>query len=84
MNIGPAAKKFFNKVQISFGIDANGVGVGGLDVDTQTVLEEAELFEALGEFELAGGQGGEAIQRGLAIRVEADVLPVLGDVPSRS
>jgi len=37
------------------------------------------LFEALGALEGAGGQGGEAVEGGFAVRVEADVFPV-GDV----
>ena len=35
------------------------------------------MFEALGEFEAADGQGGEALERRFAVCVEADVLPVL-------
>jgi len=64
-------------VEVFFGVDADGVEVGGFDVDVDAVFQEAELFEALGLFEGAGGQGGEALERGFAVGVEADVLPVL-------
>ncbi len=64
-------------MEVFFGVDADGVEVGGLDVDGDAVFEEAELLEALGVFEGAGGQGGEALEGGFAIGVEADVLPVL-------
>ena len=45
-------------------------------MDGDSVFEEAELFEALGLFEEAVGQGGEAVEGGFAVGVEADVLPV--------
>ncbi len=64
-------------MEVFFGVDADGVEVGGLDVDGDAVFEEAELFEALGVFERAVGQGGEALEGGFAVGVEADVLPVL-------
>jgi hypothetical protein len=64
-------------VEVFFGVDSNGVVFGGLDVDGDVVFEEAELFEALGLFEEAGREGGEALEGGLAVGVEADVLPVL-------
>lgn len=64
-------------MEVFFGVDSDGVVFGGLDVDGDVVFEETELFEALGLFEEAGGQGGEALEGGLAVGVEADVLPVL-------
>jgi len=64
-------------VEIFFGVDAYGVEGGGFDVDVDVVFEEAELFEAFGLFEGAGGQGGEALECGFAVRVEAYVFPVL-------
>ncbi len=64
-------------MEVFFGVDAYGVEVGGFDVDVDAVFEEAELFEALGVFEGAGGEGGEALEGGFAVGVEADVLPVL-------
>jgi hypothetical protein len=67
----------FYALQVLFGVDSYGVEVGGLDVDGDVVFEEAELFEAFGLFEEAWGQGGEAFQGGLAVGVEADMLPVL-------
>ena len=66
-----------DEAEVGLGIDADGVEVGGLDIDGEAVLEEAELFEALGALEPASGQGGEAVEGGFAISVEADVLPVL-------
>jgi len=68
----------FDEAEVGFSVDANGVVVRGFDVNVEAVFEEAELFEAFGAFELAGGQGGEAIERGFAIGVQADVLPVSG------
>jgi hypothetical protein len=64
-------------VEVFFGVDSDGVVFGGLDVDGDVVFEEAELFEALGLFEEAGGQGGETLEDGFAVGVETDVLPVL-------
>ena len=64
-------------MEVFFGVDADGVEVGGFDVDVDAVFEEAELFEALGLFEGAGGESGEAVEGGFAVGVEADVLPVL-------
>ncbi len=77
---GSAAEEGFDAVEVFFGVDAYGVEVGGFDVDVDAVFEEAELLEALGLFEGAGGQGGEAQERGFAVGVEADVLPVLRGV----
>jgi hypothetical protein len=65
-------------VEVFFGIDADGVEAGGFDVNVDVVFEEAELFETLYVFEGAGGQSGEALECGLAVGVETDVLPVLG------
>src|ERR1039458_8232423 len=67
-----------DEAEVGLGVDADGVEIGGLDVDGEAVFEEAELFEALGALQPAGGQGGEAVEGGLAIGVEADVLPVKG------
>ena len=72
-----SAEKLLDQEEVGFGVDADGVVMGGLDDDVQAILEEAKLLEALGAFECAGGQGGEGVERGLAISVEADVLPVL-------
>ena len=69
-------KESFDAVKVFFGVDADGVVVGGLDVDVEAVFEEPELLQALGAFEWAGRQGREALERGLAIGIEADVLPV--------
>ena len=66
-----------NAAEVGFGIDADGVVGSGFDVDVDAVFEEAQLFEAFGLFECAVRQGGEAFERGLAIGVEAQVLPVL-------
>jgi hypothetical protein len=64
-------------VEVFFRVDAYGVEVGGFYVDVDVVFEEAKLFEALGLFEDAGRQRGEALEGCLAVGVEADVLPVL-------
>ena len=55
--------------EVFFGIDAYRVEVGGFDVDRDVVFKEAELLEAFGLFEGAGGQGGEALERGFAVGV---------------
>jgi len=60
---GSAAEEGFDAVEVFFGVDAYGVEVGGFDVDVDVVFEEAELLEAFGLFEDAGGQGGEAMER---------------------
>jgi hypothetical protein len=46
-------------------------------VDVDIVFEKAELLKALGLLECAGWQGGEALERCIAVCVEAYVLPVL-------
>ena len=66
----------FDAAEVFFGVDTDGVEASGFDVDVDVVFEEAELFEALGLFEGADGQGGEALERRSAVCVEADVLPV--------
>ncbi len=76
-----AEEELLHEAEVGFGVDANGVVVGGLHVDVEAILEEPKLFEALGAFELAWRQGGKAIERRLAIGVEADVFPVLGQKP---
>ena len=79
------AEEGFYALEIFFRVYSDGVEVGGLDVDGDVVFEEAQLFEALGLFEGAWGKGGEAFEDGLAVGVEADVLPVGGAAaPSRS
>jgi hypothetical protein len=65
-------------MQVFFGVDADGVEVGGFDVDVNAVFEEAELFEAFYLFEGARRKGGEVLEGRFAVGVEADVLPVLG------
>jgi hypothetical protein len=74
---GSAAEEGFDAVEVLFGVDADGVEVGGFDVDVDAVFEEAELLEALGLFEGAGGKGGEALECGFAVGVQAYVFPVL-------
>jgi len=63
-------------LEVGFGVYAYGVEVGGGYVEGEAVFEKAELFEALGLFEGAVGQGGEEVEGGFAVAVEADVLPV--------
>ena len=46
-------------------------------MDGDAVFEEAELFEALGVFKRAVGEGGELREGGGGVGVEADVFPVL-------
>jgi hypothetical protein len=48
-----AVQEGFYALQVFFGVDADGVELGGLYVDGDVVFEEAELFEALGLFEKA-------------------------------
>ena len=50
---------------------------GGLDVEGEVVFEEAELLQALAEFEGAGGEGVEAAEGGGSVGVQAEVLPYL-------
>ena len=72
-----ATKDGLDALEVFFGVDAYGVEGGGFDVEVDVVFEEAELFEAFGLFEDAGRQGGELLQGGFAVGVEADVFPVL-------
>ncbi len=65
----------FDLEAVFFGVDADGVVAGFGDVDRYVVFEEAELLEALGELERAGREGVEAVERGGAVCVEAEVLP---------
>jgi hypothetical protein len=58
------AEEGFDEGEVGFGVDADGVVVGGGDVDGDVVFEEAELFEALGLFEEAGREGGEEVEGG--------------------
>ena len=56
-------------MEVGFGVYAYGVEVGGGYVDVEAVFEEAELFEALGDFEGSVGEGGELVEGGLAVGV---------------
>jgi hypothetical protein len=67
----------FDAVEVFFSVDADGVVLGGGDVEAEAVFEETELLEALGTFEGAGGELGEAVECVAAVGVEADVLPIL-------
>ena len=75
---GACGEDGFDLLEVIFGVDADGVEVGGFDVQADAVFEIAELFEPLGLLEFTGGQGGEAVESSFAIGVEADVLPVAG------
>ena len=55
------AEEGFDAVEVLFGVDTDGVVLGGGDVEIEAVFEEAELLEALGKFEGAGGKLGEAV-----------------------
>jgi hypothetical protein len=63
-------------LEVFFGVYADGVEVRGFNVEAETVFEEAELLQALGRFEWGWGEGGEAVEGGLAVGVEAEVFPV--------
>lgn len=47
----------------------------GYDVDWDIVLEEAQLFEPLGELERSWCEGVKAVKCGAAVGVEAEVFP---------
>ncbi len=68
----------FDGLKVVFGVDADGVDRGGFDVHGDVVFKEAELFEAFGLLEGAGGKGGEATEGVGRVGVQADVLPELG------
>jgi hypothetical protein len=70
------AEDGFDAGEVFFGVDADGVVWGFGDVEGDAVFEQAELLQALGLFERAGSERGEAGQRRLAVGVEAEVLPV--------
>jgi hypothetical protein len=44
-------KELLDELEVGFGVDADGVLVGGFDVEVEAVFEEAELLEAFGVFE---------------------------------
>ena len=46
-------------------------------MEGDVVFQKAELLEFFGVLKRTVGESGEALERGLAIPVEADVLPVL-------
>ena len=50
-----AQEQGFDAVEVFIGVDSDGVVFSGLDVNGDVVFKEAELFEALGLFEEAGG-----------------------------
>ena len=78
MVYGLPVEEGFDAVEVLFGVDADGVVLGGGDVEVEAVFEQAKLLEALGELERAGRELGEAVEGVAAIGVEADVLPVVG------
>lgn len=47
-------------------------------MDVDAVVEETELFETLDLFEPGGREGGEFLERGFAVGVDAEVLAVSG------
>jgi hypothetical protein len=48
-------------------------------VDVDAVVEETELFEALDAFEPGRREGGEPIEGGFAVGVDAEVLAIAGE-----
>jgi len=72
------AEDVFDLLEVFFGVYAYGVVFRGFDVEGDVVFEEAELFKSLGLFKGAVREGGEALERGLAVGIEADVFPVVG------
>ena len=73
--MGLPAEHQFGGEKILLGVDTDGIYIGGLDVDRDAVLEEAELFESLSALQLAIGQAGELIQGVCTVGIEADVFP---------
>jgi hypothetical protein len=57
-----ASEKGFYPLEVSFGVYAYGVEVGGGYVDVEAVFEKAELFEALCDLEGAVGQGRKLVE----------------------
>ena len=72
------AEDGFDGAEVGLGVDPDGVVVDLGDVEGEAVFEPLELFEALGGFESAGSEVGEAVEGVAAIGVEAEVLPELG------
>ena len=62
---GAPEEELFGEEEVGFGIDADGVEFGGFDVEVEAVFEEAELFEAFGAFEDAGGRVGKRLRADL-------------------
>ena len=65
----------FDAVEVFLGVYADGVECGFGYIDGDVVFEEAELFEALGEFERAGREGVEEGQRGGSVGVDTEMFP---------
>jgi len=42
-------------MQVCFGVDADGVVLGGLNVEGEAILQEAELFQTLAALKSTGG-----------------------------
>ena len=75
---GPLQQQLLYETKVGFRVHADGVEVGGLNVERYAVLQITQLLQTLGVLQHAGGQGREEIERGLAIGVQADVFPVGG------
>jgi hypothetical protein len=70
------SQNLFDALQVFFGVYADGVAGGLAYVDGDAVFEQAQLLEALDLLERRGGEGGELLEHGFAVGVEAEVLAV--------
>ena len=71
------AEEGFDSPEIILSVDADGIELGGFDVDAETVFEKSKLFEPLGSLKKPVRKCGKAFERVFTVGVEADVFPVL-------
>src|ERR1700678_1326993 len=75
----PLTQQRLGSLQVLFGIDADGVAWRRGYINVDAVIEQAQLLEAFHAFHPRGSQCGEALQGGLAVGVDAEVLTIAGE-----
>jgi hypothetical protein len=76
------SKHRFGALQILFRIHANRVARRIGNINRNAVFEKPQLLQALQLFKRRGRQRGEALQRGLAIGIDAEMLAIAGEPPA--
>jgi hypothetical protein len=52
-------QELFDTMKVSLGVDADGVVFSWLDIERNSIFQEAKLFETFGALEDAGGERGK-------------------------